>query len=110
MKGPQKLIEGDGRASAFARELLREGRGEVMPAPAKAALWKSIAAQVPGALVAPSAAAGAGAAKGATGLVALKGTLAVVALGGAIWGGHHVLTADSRRASLQSRPAPPASS
>jgi len=110
MKGPQKLIEGDGQASAFGRELLREGRGEVMPAPAKAASWKSIAAQVPGALIAPGAAAAAGAAKGATGLVALKGTLAVVALGGALWGGHHVLIADGRRGSVQSRPAPPASS
>jgi len=106
MKGPQKLIDGDGQASAFARELLREGRVDVMPAPAKAALWKSLAAQVPGALVAPSAAAAAGAAKGVTGLVALKGTLAAVALGGAIWGGHHLLTVDSRRAPVPSRPAP----
>ena len=108
MKGPRKLVEGDGSASALARELLREGRVEAMPASVKAALWKSIAAQVPGALVAPSAAAAA--AKGATGLVALKATLAVVALGGSIWGGHHLLTADDRRAHVSSRPTPSPSS
>jgi hypothetical protein len=99
MKGPQKLIEGDGTASAFARELLREGRVEVLPAPAKAALWKSIAAQAPGALAAPAGAAAAGAAKGmtVTGMIALKGTLAAVALGGAIWGGHHVVSGSAGR-------------
>ena len=102
MKGPQKLIEGDGTASAFARELLREGRVEVMPAPTKAALWTSIAAQAPGALAAPAGAAAAGAAKGltVTGMLALKGTLAAVALGGAIWGGHHVVTTSTGRRAL----------
>ena len=108
MKAPGKLIDGDGPESAFARELLREARGEAMPAAAKAASWKSIAAQVPGALVAPTAAAAAGAAKGATAVAALKGALAVVALGGSIWGGHRLLTADSRRASDPSRPTPSA--
>lgn len=110
MKGPQKLIEGDGQASRFACELLREGRIEVMPARAKAALWKSIAAQASGALAVPAGAAAAGAAKGVTGLVALKGTLAVVALGGAIWGGHHILTSGGGRTQTPVAAVPAAAS
>jgi outer membrane lipoprotein YfiO len=106
MKGPQKLIEGDSQASPFARELLREGRIEVMPAQAKAALWKSIAAQASGALAVPAGAAAAGAAKGVTGLVALKGALAVVALGGAIWGGHYVVSSGGGRTKTDVAPVP----
>lgn len=93
MKAPSKLIDSGAEASAFVKELLREGRAESLPVQAKAAIWKGIVVNAPGALsTSAGTSAAAGVAKGATAATVLKGTVMVAALAGGIWGSHRLVT------------------